>query len=113
MPEAAVETPPRKMIEKRETHGNVHRMVLGNDRDARAETNVLGLWQTIGDEDIVGRNRLPLQGVVLANPALGKPQLVGVDDKLQVFLETLRPRLVRGVQRHHEEAKLHRSTPVR
>ena len=81
--------------------------MLGHDRDAGTQANFFGLRQDVGDKDIVGGNWFPGDGMVLADPGLGKVELVGADDEFDIFLESCGAVFLRRMQRHHEGAEFH------
>ena len=83
------------------------RMVLGDDRNARAKPDGFRARQDVCDKDIVGGNGLPGHSVMLAHPDLGKTELIRTNDQLDVLFETLRPVLLWRMQGHHEHPKFH------
>ena len=64
-----------------------------------------------GDEHHAGRDVLGLVGRVLADIAFGEAELVGEDERLAVLAQRLPPVLVQRMDRHGEEAELHRGLP--
>ena len=105
--EADVDAPPGQVIEVSETDRHVRRVMLRHDRDARAQADPLRLRKDVGDEDVVGGNRLPHRGMVLADPGLGESEFLGPEHALDIFFERLRAVLLRRMQRHHERPEFH------
>ena len=64
-----------------------------------------------GDEHRAGGDVLGLVGGVLADIAFGEAELVGEDEGLAILAQRLPPVLVQRMDRHGEEAELHRDAP--
>ena len=71
----------------------------------------LGRVDQARDEHRAGGDVLGLVGGVLADIALGEAELVGEDEGLAVLAQRLPPVLVQRMDRHGEEAELHRDAP--
>ena len=71
----------------------------------------LGLHQRLRDQEVGRGVRLPRRGVVLADPGLGKAELVGPAQGLQVPAVALEQAALRRVRGHREQAVLHRRSP--
>ena len=112
--EAARADPPveaalRHVIELRDAVGEDEGIVVRDAAYARAEPDPLRERDRLGDEQVRRGDVLPLRGEVLADPGLGIAERVERDDLIQVRLERLGEVRTRRVQRHGEEAELHRA----
>ena len=107
LPEADVDPPSGQVIEIGEADRYVRRVMLRHDGDPRAQTDPLRLRQDVGDEQVVGGNRLPHRGMVLADPGLGESELLGPQHALDIFFECLGAVLLRRMQWHHERSDFH------
>ena len=111
--ETAVEAAFGQVVEKGQPHRDIDRVVLRHDGDARAQADVLRQGQDVGDKEVVGRNRLPSDSVMLADPSLGEAELVGADDELDVLGKAFSAVFFRGMQGHHKGAEFHGNPPLR
>ena len=107
LPEADVDAPARQVVQERQPHRYVDRMVMGDDRHAGTQADGRSTRQQVGDEQVVGRDRLPRHRVVLSDPRLGEAERLRPHHLLDVFVEARGAVLGRRVQRHHEHAQLH------
>jgi hypothetical protein len=82
-------------------------MMIGQQKAARGEADALCLHQRLRDQEIGGGVRLPNCGVVLTDPGLLEPELVGPAQRLQIPAVTLSERTLRRVRRHREQAVAH------
>src|SRR5271165_1274251 len=69
------------------------------------------LHQRLRDQQIGCGVRLPRRGVMLANPALAKSELIGPAQGLQVPSMTIEEATLRRMRGHREQAVLHRAPP--
>ena len=74
---------------------------------ARKAVEEFVLEQGGGDEQVRGRDVLPLGGEMLADPDLAVPELIEPDDLPEVVREALPEVRAGRVQRHHEVAEAH------
>ena len=102
--EAKVETPLGEMVEKSHAAGDRGRVVLVQADGGGPHPDRLGLAQCPADEHLGAHDVLELHRVVFTDPEFREAQLLGQDDQLQVFIETLAQRLVGVVERHDEHA---------
>ena len=102
----------RQVVEHRDLPGRDRRVVLRQTDDAGAADDLLGLRQQMREEEQRRGDLLRLGAVVLAHPGLREAQPVSMDDRFDILHEgrVIVPRVV--VDRHHEQAKLHRSPPL-
>ena len=113
--DAEIESAPAQMVHHRNPVGELGRVVVGQQEAAGAEPDGLRLPETL-DHQQVGRGmRLPGRGVVLADPAFGKAELVRPADMLEVPFVALAQVALGGMRRHAEKADFHRgvSSPHR
>ena len=101
-----------QVVEHGDLPGGHRRVVLRQADDAGAADDLLGLRQQVREEEQRRGDLLRLGAVVLADPGLRKAEPVGMDDGLDILHEgrVVVPHMV--VDRHHEQAKLHRSPPL-
>src|SRR4030095_5995553 len=104
---AAIQSSVRQVVEKRQTHGNIRWVVLRDDGNSRTQANSSSPGEHIGDENVIGGNRLPRHAVVLADPGFSETQFFCPNNQLDVLVKALRPRLFGWVQWHHEETQFH------
>src|SRR5262245_58584209 len=79
-------------------------MVLIEARRRGPETNGLRFTQRAADEDLGHHDVLVLHRVMLADPELAEPQLLGLDDQFKVFIQSFGTRLGRRMKGHDEHA---------
>jgi hypothetical protein len=96
------------VVKKRQSHCDIRRVVLRNDRNSRAQANGSSSRKHIGDENVVGGNRFPSHAVVLADPGFGETEFFRPNNQLDVLVKTLRPRFFGWVHRHHEQTQFHK-----
>jgi len=95
------------VIELRGLRGNHDRIVVGNADDAGAEAQIIGARQKRGHEHHGGGDRLAGRGKMLAQPQLGKAELVGEQRFFGVLGECFGKRPGRRMHRHHEKSEPH------
>src|SRR5688572_15229076 len=105
---ATIQSSVRQVIEKRQTHCDIRRVVLWNDRNSRPQANSSSSRKHIGDENVIGGNRFPGHAVVLADPGFGEAEFFRPENQLDVFVKALRPRFFGWVYWHHEETQFHK-----
>jgi hypothetical protein len=96
------------VVKKRQTHCDIRRVVLRNDRNSRTQANGSSSREHIGDENIVGGNRFPRNAVVLADPGFSETEFFRPDNQLNVLVKALRPWFFRWVYWHHEQTQFHK-----
>src|SRR5260370_32994674 len=81
--------------------------MIGQEKAARGEADLLRFHQRLGDQQVGGGMRLPGCGMVLADPGLDKAQLVGPAQSLKIPAVTVEEWALRWVRRHCEQTVLH------
>src|SRR5688572_25863639 len=104
---ATIQSSVRQVIEKRQTHCDIRRVVLWNDRNSRPQANSSSSRKHIGDENVIGGNRFPGHAVVLADPGFGEAEFFRPENQLDVLVKALRPRFLGWMHWHHEQAQFH------
>ncbi len=94
-----------EVVEQDDAVGQDEGLVVGQGRDARAQTDVRGALRRGGDEHLGRRDDLVAGGVVFAEPGFVETQAVEVLDQLQVALERQRRVLPDRVERGQEDAE--------
>src|SRR4029453_4536615 len=84
---------------------------IGEEETARPQPDVLGLHGGVGAQKRGGGGGPPGSGMMLADPAFGKTQLVEPTDDLQVPFVAVFERPFRRMRRHGEISELHRFPP--
>ena len=82
-------------------------MVVRQAEATGADADVLRLAEPFHDKQVRRRMRFPHHGVVLTDPELLEPELVGPDDVLQVPLVAVLETALRRMTGHREYAELH------
>src|SRR3569833_2860255 len=83
-------------------------MVVGQEEAAGTEADILRLHQRLRNHQVGRGMRLPRRGVMLADPAFGKAQLVEPADHLKIPVMPGLERPLRRVRWHGEISELHR-----
>jgi len=95
------------VVEHRDAVRQLGRVVIGQQKTAWREADVPRLHQRLRDQQVGGGMRLPGCGVVLADPGLGKAELVGPAQGLQIPPVTFEQAALRRVRGHRKKAILH------
>jgi hypothetical protein len=106
-PDAEHETAAAHVIELRGFRGNHDRIVIGNTDDAGAEAQIAGARQQRGHEHHGRGDRLAGGGKMLAQPQLGKAELVGEQRFFSILSKCFGKRPGRWVHRHHKKSEPH------
>ncbi len=106
--DAEVEPPLREVVEPGDAIGELRRVVVGQEKTARADADVARLHQRLRDQEIGRRVGLPRRRVVLADPRLGEAELVGPAQHLQVPFLPVEQRALGRMGRHREQSVSHR-----
>ena len=109
--DAEDEAPLREMVEHRGVRGDQRRVRVRKIGGAGGELDRFGVADQRGEEDEAVGDVLGFFGQVLADERVVETQPVGEDDRLAVFLQRLRRRAVRRVQRHGEVTESQCSAP--
>ena len=102
--DAKIDAPLRHVVEHGDAVRDMRRVVVVQQRHARAEFHLLRNAQRPRDEQLRRRHVLPRQREMLANPSLTVAQPVRVRHQLKVFLVSLVVRSVWVVQGHQKKA---------
>ena len=105
--------PLRQMVEHRDLARRDRRVVLRQADHAGAADDPLGARQHVGEEEQRRGDLLGGRGIMFAHPGLREAEPVGVDDRVDVLHQGLVVVPPGVVDRHHEQAQLHRSPPCR
>ncbi len=106
--DAEIEPALRHVVEHRDAVGEFGRVVIGQQEAAGGEADFLGLHQRLGDQQVGRRVRFPGCGVVLADPGLGKTELVGPAQGVEIPAMAVIKAALRRVRGHREQAVFHR-----
>src|SRR5947208_6745098 len=98
-------------VELGDAVGELRRVVVGDAAHTGTQPDSPGHCERLRDEQVRSGNVLPGAAVMLADPRLVVPKLVGQDQQLEIFIECLRVGAPRRVARHAEQAELHRWPP--
>ena len=79
-----IQPPLRQMIQHCDAVRQLGRVMIGQQKPARRQPNAARLHQRLRDQEVGRRMWLPRRGVVLADPGLGIPELVGPAQGLQI-----------------------------
>ena len=102
-----------QMVEHRDLPRRDRRVVLRQADHAGAADDPLGARQHVGEEEQRRGDLLGGRGIVFAHPGFREAEPVGVDDRVDVLHQGLVVVPPGMVDRHHEQAQLHRSPPCR
>ena len=107
--DAEDEAPVEQMVEHRGIRRHRRRMIVRHVDRAGAELDAPGRLDQRADEHHARGDVLGAVGVVLADIAFGVAELVGEDERLAILAQRLAPVLLERMDRHGEEAEIHRS----
>ena len=83
-----------------------YRMVKLEQDYPRAQSNVLGEAEGLGDKQVWSHYGLSFQGVMLADPGLMESKLIRQNQSVHVLFHNLLPGLLRRMDGHHKKAEL-------
>ena len=96
-----------EMIEHRDAVGELGGMVIGQEKTAGAEANVLGLQERLRQQQIRRRVGLPRRGVMLADPGFLIAEFIEPSQHLQIPVVTLFQLALRRMRGHREISDFH------
>ena len=105
--DAEIQAAAGEMIEHRDAVGEFGRMMIGQQEAAGAETNVLGLQESLRQQQVGRRMRLPRCGVMLADPDFLVAEFIEPPDDLQVPVVTFFQPALWRMRGHREISDFH------
>ena len=103
--EADVQPSVRQVIEEREPTRDVSRVVVLQADRRRTDANRLRQPEHLAEKDLRHDDVLVRRRMVLADPEIVEAERLALHGQLEVFVEALRHRLVRIMDRHDEHAE--------